>query len=99
MGAFSDKKNSDPNTPVRIANFASTTIEMALPDIPEMPLLDAHLILIILYILKEEGPQRKLHKRESGVHFDWSYFEELVRDGLWDEVEKYLLDFTRLDDN
>jgi hypothetical protein len=38
-------------------------------------------------------------EQESGFFFNLKYFEELVLSGNWDEVEKYLSGFTKLDDN
>ncbi|KAL3499950.1 hypothetical protein ACH5RR_039043 [Cinchona calisaya] len=42
-----------------------------------------------------------LHKleKESGPFFNLKYFEECVIDGDWEEVEKYLSGFTKLEDN
>lgn len=36
---------------------------------------------------------------ESGFYFDMDFFEEMVLDGNWDEVESYLSSFTKPDDN
>lgn len=44
-----------------------------------------------------ESPNRL--QQESGYHFDLKYFEELLLEGNWVEVEKYLSGFTKLDDN
>jgi hypothetical protein len=38
-------------------------------------------------------------EQESGLFFNAMYFEELVLGGDWDEVEKYLSGFTKVDDN
>ena len=38
-------------------------------------------------------------EQESGLFFNAKYFEELVLGGDWDEVEKYLSGFTKVDDN
>lgn len=38
-------------------------------------------------------------EQESGLFFSVKYFEDLVLSGKWDEVEKYLSGFTRVDDN
>jgi hypothetical protein len=38
-------------------------------------------------------------EQESGLYFNLKYFEELVLNGNWDEVERYLSGFTRPDDN
>lgn len=38
-------------------------------------------------------------EQESGNYFNLKYFEELLLAGCWQEVEKYLSGFTKLDDN
>lgn len=38
-------------------------------------------------------------EQESGVFFNIRHFEEAVLAGDWDEVERYLSGFTKLDDN
>lgn len=38
-------------------------------------------------------------EKESGFYFNMKYFEEKVQAGEWDEVEKYLSGFTKVDDN
>lgn len=38
-------------------------------------------------------------EKESGFFFNIRYFEEKVLAGEWDEVEKYLSGFTKVDDN
>lgn len=38
-------------------------------------------------------------EQESGFYFNMKYFEEEVHNGNWDEVEKYLSGFTKVDDN
>ena len=38
-------------------------------------------------------------EQESGFYFNMRYFEEMVTNGEWDEVEKYLSGFTKVDDN
>lgn len=38
-------------------------------------------------------------EQETGYFFDLKYFEKLVLDGDWDEAEKYLENFTILEDN
>lgn len=38
-------------------------------------------------------------EQESGFFFNMKYFEEKVIGGEWDEVEKYLSGFTKVDDN
>ncbi|TQD73855.1 hypothetical protein C1H46_040605 [Malus baccata] len=63
--------------------------------------LSKDLILLIMQLLDEENFQEARHKleQESGLYFNMKYFEELVLDGKWDEVERYLLGFTKIDDN
>lgn len=36
---------------------------------------------------------------ESGCYFNMRYFEELVTQGEWDEMEKYLSGFSKIEDN
>ncbi|KAI4983610.1 hypothetical protein ZWY2020_025476 [Hordeum vulgare] len=38
-------------------------------------------------------------EQESGFYFNTKYFEEKVHAGEWDEVERYLSGFTKVDDN
>jgi hypothetical protein len=38
-------------------------------------------------------------EQESGFFFNMKYFEEKVHAGEWEEVEKYLAGFTKVDDN
>lgn len=38
-------------------------------------------------------------EKESGFFFNTKYFDEKVLGGEWDEVEKYLSGFTKVDDN
>ena len=38
-------------------------------------------------------------EKESGFFFNLKYFEEKVQAGEWEEVEKYLSGFTKVDDN
>ncbi|KAJ7958799.1 Topless-related protein [Quillaja saponaria] len=59
------------------------------------------LIFLILQFLNEEKFRGTLHKfeQESGLFFNLQYFEELVLSGNWEEAERYLLGFTRINDN
>ncbi|XP_004292971.1 PREDICTED: topless-related protein 1-like [Fragaria vesca subsp. vesca] len=63
--------------------------------------LSKDLAFLIMQFLDEEKWKETLHKlqQESGYHFDLKYFEELLLEGNWIEVEKYLSGFTKLDDN
>lgn len=38
-------------------------------------------------------------EQESGFFFNMRYFEDMVTNGEWEEVEKYLTGFTKVDDN
>lgn len=38
-------------------------------------------------------------EQESGFFFNMKYFEDTALAGEWDEVEKYLSGFTKVDDN
>ena len=38
-------------------------------------------------------------EQESGFFFNMRYFEDMVTGGEWEEVEKYLSGFTKVDDN
>ncbi|XP_052209543.1 protein TOPLESS-like [Diospyros lotus] len=59
------------------------------------------LVFLILQFFHEEGFERTAHvlEHEMGIFFDMEYFENLVLSGNWDEVEKYLSGFTRLEDD
>ncbi|XP_044464704.1 topless-related protein 1-like isoform X1 [Mangifera indica] len=63
--------------------------------------LSRDLVFLILQFLDEEKFKETIHKleQESGLFFSVKYFEDLVLSGKWDEVEKYLSGFTRVDDN
>ncbi|KAF5936255.1 hypothetical protein HYC85_027384 [Camellia sinensis] len=49
----------------------------------------------------EEDLKKTAHmlEHETGVFFDMEYFEDMVLFGNWDEAEKYLSGFTRLEDD
>ncbi|XP_052181258.1 topless-related protein 4-like isoform X3 [Diospyros lotus] len=66
-----------------------------------MSSLSRELVFLILQFLDEEKFKSTVHKleQESGFFFNMRYFEELVTNGDWDEVEKYLSGFTKVDDN
>lgn len=38
-------------------------------------------------------------EQESGFFFNMKHFEDEVQNGNWDEVERYLSGFTKVDDN
>ncbi|KAF3787797.1 TOPLESS protein [Nymphaea thermarum] len=66
-----------------------------------MSSLSRELVFLILQFLDEEKFKETVHKleQESGFFFNMKYFEEAVHNGEWDEVEKYLSGFTKVDDN
>ncbi|KAI3495960.1 hypothetical protein L1887_38308 [Cichorium endivia] len=66
-----------------------------------MSSLSRELVFLILQFLDEEKFKDSVHRleQESGFFFNMRYFEEMVTNGEWDEVEKYLSGFTKVDDN
>ncbi|KAJ1699335.1 hypothetical protein LUZ63_007847 [Rhynchospora breviuscula] len=66
-----------------------------------MSSLSRELVFLILQFLDEEKFKESVHRleQESGFFFNMKYFEEKVIGGEWDEVEKYLSGFTKVDDN
>lgn len=38
-------------------------------------------------------------ERESRFYFDMKFFEDMILDGKWEDVEQYLSSFTKVDDN
>ncbi|PSS03049.1 Topless-related protein [Actinidia chinensis var. chinensis] len=66
-----------------------------------MSSLSRELVFLILQFLEEEKFKEAVHRleQESGFFFNMKYFEEKVQAGEWDEVEKYLSGFTKVDDN
>ncbi|KAL8171732.1 hypothetical protein V2J09_023536 [Rumex salicifolius] len=67
----------------------------------EMSSLSRELVFLILQFLDEEKFKETVHRleKESGFYFNMRYFEEAVTNGEWDDVEKYLSGFTKVDDN
>ncbi|KAL8136857.1 hypothetical protein V2J09_002858 [Rumex salicifolius] len=67
----------------------------------EGEILEGELVFLILQFLDEEKFKDSVHRleQESGFFFNMRYFEDLVTNGEWDEVEKYLSGFTKVDDN
>ncbi|XVE54456.1 hypothetical protein DITRI_Ditri03aG0082800 [Diplodiscus trichospermus] len=59
------------------------------------------LVFLVLQFLDEEKFKDCVHKleQESGFFFNLRYFEDMVTNGEWEEVEKYLSGFTKVDDN
>ncbi|KAF3450894.1 hypothetical protein FNV43_RR06983 [Rhamnella rubrinervis] len=66
-----------------------------------MSSLNRELVFLILQFLDEEKFSETVHKleKESGVFFNMRYFEDCVLNGEWDEVEKYLSGFMKVEDN
>ncbi|XP_031271901.1 topless-related protein 4-like [Pistacia vera] len=66
-----------------------------------MSSLSRELVFLILQFLDEEKFKETVHRleQESGFFFNMRYFEDMVTNGEWDEVEKYLSGFTKVDDN
>uniref|UniRef100_A0A0A0LG07 CTLH domain-containing protein n=1 Tax=Cucumis sativus TaxID=3659 RepID=A0A0A0LG07_CUCSA len=66
-----------------------------------MSSLSRELVFLILQFLDEEKFKETVHKleQESGFFFNMRYFEDMVTNGEWEEVEKYLSGFTKVDDN
>ncbi|KAJ3692551.1 hypothetical protein LUZ60_011646 [Juncus effusus] len=66
-----------------------------------MSSLSRELVFLILQFLDEEKFKETVHKleQESGFYFNMKHFEDLVQGGEWDEVEKYLGGFTKVEDN
>ncbi|MQL85482.1 hypothetical protein Taro_017988 [Colocasia esculenta] len=66
-----------------------------------MSSLSRELVFLILQFLDEEKFKETVHKleQESGFFFNMKHFEDLVQAGEWDEVEKYLCGFTKVEDN
>ncbi|CAK8563731.1 unnamed protein product [Lathyrus sativus] len=64
-------------------------------------LLSRELVFLILQFLDEEKYKDTVHKleEESGYHFNMKYCEEKALAGEWDEIEKYLSGFIKIDDN
>eukprot|EP00894_Picocystis_sp_ML_P003832 jgi/Pico_ML_1/54349/g4711.t1 len=66
-----------------------------------MASLSRELVFLILQFLDEEKFRGTLHRleQESGFRFNMQHFEDLVNQGKWDDVERYLSGFTTLEDN
>ncbi|KAK3427749.1 hypothetical protein EUGRSUZ_F03923 [Eucalyptus grandis] len=66
-----------------------------------MSSLSRELVFLILQFLDEEKFKETVHKleQESGFYFNVRHFEDEVHNGNWDEVERYLSGFTKVDDN
>lgn len=66
-----------------------------------MASLEKDLMFLILQFLGEKKHTETVHRleSESGCYFNMRYFEELATQGKWDEMEKYLSGFTKIEDN
>ncbi|XP_020398071.1 protein TPR1 isoform X3 [Zea mays] len=66
-----------------------------------MSSLTRDIVFLVLQFLDEEKFKETMHKfeQESGFFFNMKYFEAKGHAGDWDEVEKYLSGFTKIDDN
>ncbi|XP_064945336.1 protein TPR1 isoform X3 [Musa acuminata AAA Group] len=66
-----------------------------------MSSLSRELVFLILQFLDEEKFKESVHKleQEAGFFFNMKYFEEKVQAGEWEEAEKYLSGYTKVDDN
>ncbi|XP_057971695.1 protein TOPLESS-RELATED PROTEIN 2-like isoform X2 [Malania oleifera] len=66
-----------------------------------MSSLSRELVFLILQFLDEEKFKETVHKleQESGFFFNMRHFEDQVQAGEWDEVERYLCGFTKVEDN
>ncbi|KAL6536634.1 RNA polymerase II associated Paf1 complex subunit Tpr1 [Orobanche minor] len=65
-----------------------------------MSSLSRELFFLILQFLEEEKFKESVHmlEQDSAFFFNMRYFEEKVHAGEWEEVEKYLTGFTKVDD-
>ncbi|KAL6580856.1 RNA polymerase II associated Paf1 complex subunit Tpr1 [Orobanche minor] len=65
-----------------------------------MSSLSRELFFLILQFLEEEKFKESVHmlEQDSAFFFNIRYFEEKVHAGEWEEVEKYLTGFTKVDD-
>ncbi|KAH7687231.1 YVTN repeat-like/Quinoprotein amine dehydrogenase protein [Dioscorea alata] len=66
-----------------------------------MSSLSRELVFLILQFLDEEKFKETVHKleQESGFYFNMKHFEDQVQAGEWDEAERYLSGFTKVEDN
>ncbi|KAH9287847.1 hypothetical protein KI387_031964, partial [Taxus chinensis] len=66
-----------------------------------MTSLSRELVILILQFLDEEKFKETVHRleQESGFYFNMKHFEDQVQNGQWEEVERYLSGFTKVEDN
>ncbi|KAL8138632.1 hypothetical protein V2J09_004633, partial [Rumex salicifolius] len=83
------------------SSFRVFAFNRSLCEAATMSSLSRELVFLILQFLDEEKFKETVHKleQESGFFFNMKYFEEEVHNGNWDEVERYLSGFTKVDDN
>ncbi|KAG6383580.1 hypothetical protein SASPL_156669 [Salvia splendens] len=74
-------------------HFCAVTEE----ELIEMSSLSRELVFLILQFLDEEKFKETVHK--IGVLLNMKHFEDEVHNGNWEEVERYLSGFTKVDDN
>ncbi|CAI9772281.1 unnamed protein product [Fraxinus pennsylvanica] len=74
---------------------------LGVPGGVTMSSLSRELVFLILQFLDEEKFKETVHKleQESGFFFNMKYFEDQIQAGEWDEVERYLSGFTKVEDN
>lgn len=53
----------------------------------------------VIYLVNNGDCGCERLEQESGFFFNMRYFEDMVTNGEWEEVEKYLSGFTKVDDN
>eukprot|EP01018_Ginkgo_biloba_P028595 Gb_04053 [translate_table: standard] len=102
--ALADDRVSLPYDRMSIAQPLNVIMIFALErlGIPgTMSSLSRELVFLILQFLDEEKFKETVHKleQESGFFFNMKYFEDQVQAGEWEEVERYLSGFTKVDDN
>ncbi|CAA3022889.1 topless-related 4-like [Olea europaea subsp. europaea] len=58
-------------------------------------------LFLVLQFLEDANltETARILEEESGIFFNMSYFENIVTNGDWDKVERYLLAFTGINDN
>ncbi|KEH22767.1 Ramosa 1 enhancer locus 2 protein, putative [Medicago truncatula] len=56
---------------------------------------------VIFSVLQHFGDVgvKETHERESGLYFAMEHFKNMILKGKWDEAEKYLSGFTKVEDS
>ncbi|MQM16698.1 hypothetical protein Taro_049657 [Colocasia esculenta] len=83
-------------------SFANPLFSLERLGIPgSMSSLSRELVFLILQFLDEEKFKETIQKleQESGFFFNMKHFEDLVQAGEWDELDKYLGGFTKVEGN